>query len=505
VLCLPDAHGPLRALAFKALHCPQRGPLTLVRVYSGTLEAGSVLVNATRGGKERVSRVLRVSGGDTDEVPRVTCGNIAALVGPREARTGDTLCGKDSGKSAKKERAKRAKRAQQTGNTRKGKPADGEASDEPTFWGPVVLEGMAPPPPVFTAALEVESAAQEQSLRRALERLQREDPSIHVSDDEASGQTLVAGMGELHLEVVMDRLRREFRQTVYQSRVRVAYRESVSAASEGVFEHDQTVGEKRSFARATVRVEPLPWVGGPTEGATLKSTNSLLSPRTQTVPSRGDPAGDGEGSGLFEDVDGNELPATGRGVRIPADAGAACGAQGADPHRQKGGVAPSVLAEAALEGIRDAMGVGPLLGYSLVGLRVTPVSCGWSADTTPAAMRACAMGAVAAAARDAAPLLMEPAMAVEVEAAPHVVGAVLSDLSAQRRGEIRDTVVGDGSEAGATPGAASVRALVPLAEMVGYSSHFRSLTGGEASFSMTFDSYRPVPEALTRQFLQSPP
>ena len=451
-----------------------------------------VLLNTTRSEAERPSRLIQIFAGDLQDVEAVHAGQIVGVVGLKHTRTGDTLVaagakGSGGGGGKKKKNKKKTKKnkrlAQQSSALADGN--DGDVGNATTAARSrvdelVILDGVAAPAPVFIAALELEKASDEVPLRDALSQLLREDPSLHVTDDEENGQTLLAGMGELHLEIVLERLRSDFDIPIELSQMRVAYRESVAAegiaaAAVGEATYEQQVGEKLHFAKVALRV----W--------------------------RTDGFSDIDVDSVSPDVEEDVLMAI------------AVGADGAD-----GAIAtplPEALGSALCAGIDDALCYGPgesciifsfcnmtkyftnvilllnddyiaAYGYPLhaVSVELDPEGCAFSADTTPVAMQAAAMQAVTRALENAAPLLLEPAMAVEVEAppgaSPGVISSVISDLSAHRRATIESVRHPDFTSPGV------VRAIVPVSEMVGYSTHFRSITHGEASFSARLHSYQ---------------
>jgi elongation factor G len=215
----PSDDEPFAALAFKIMNDALHGPLTYFRVYAGVVESGSTVFNATKGKRERIGRLVRMHANKREEIRRVSCGNIAAAVGLRVTTTGDTLCD----------------------------PA-----------APIALELMHFPPPAMAIAIEPKNDASQDRLRQALEKLAIEDPSFAVSSDPETGQTLISGMGELHLEIIVDRLVREFEVQANVGRPQVTYRETISEAAEGEARHTQPIGGRGQYAAVRVRVEPLP-------------------------------------------------------------------------------------------------------------------------------------------------------------------------------------------------------------------------------------------------------
>jgi elongation factor G len=377
-------------------------------------------------------------------VEAVGAGHIGAASGLKAARTGDTLC-------------------------HAGDPA------------PVVLPRLRLPTPVFSAALEVGGAREAKELAAALELLTREDPSLRVDAVEGTGQLLLAGMGELHLDIAADRLRREHGiGGLTLGRVRVAYREAPTGGGRGAATFDRVLAGRPARATVALTVEPC-----------------------------------------------EALRAAGRSeVEDAPEGGASCLAEGSGGGAGAGAPAalrpmPPLLAEALWEAVALAFGRGPLLGAPLVGARVRldPAGTVLGPDSTPGAVRAAAARALDAALRDAGAALLEPVMRVEVSVAEGsgAVGDVINDLATARRGsvtEVRGGGDGGGSGGGGGDGGgggaeglrgrAVVCARVPLTTMVGYATSLRSRTAGEGSFSMEFDAYEHMSATAQAALLERP-
>ncbi|CAM9312653.1 unnamed protein product [Ectocarpus sp. 13 AM-2016] len=409
----------LVAFVFKVTHDKQRGLLSFFRVYSGALEAKVSMYNATRGAEERPLQVLRVEADDLRMVDSVSSGDVAVAVGLPHAATGDTLVGLRGGLRG------------------------------------LQLDGVAVPPPVFSLAVEAESSSQQASFEAALAHMVREDPSLVVEVDEESGQTVLKGIGELHLEVACDRLRREFGVQVQTGQAYVAYREGILEETEIDEDYERTFGGKTIAAGLTIRVTP---------------TDDLSSaPEVQVSPE--------VEAGLVKD----EM-------------------------------------DALLGGLNDALRRGPAGGYPMTGLTLRVLAARKFGDraTTPGAVRFAAASAVARAARKAGGGLLEPMMEAEVSVPEAHVGAVLQDLTANRRAEVRSV---DGPELVAAAAAAAagrgdgggggrgvgvrheVRVRVPLRELLGYATTLRSLSAGEASFTMELGGYARMDEDAQRAAL----
>jgi len=396
---LPSADQPLLALAFKVLHDPHRGPLVFFRVYSGVLRVKDGIHNCTQDRKERVTKLLQVHANKTQEIDEVTAGNIAAAVGLRFTTTGDTVI------SAK----------------------DGEQ---------VILPGLEIPEPVIFRAIEAKSTADQSSLTEALERMQREDPSFRVAVDPDSGQTLMGGMGELHLEIIVDRMDREAKVKASVGKPQVAYRETIGRKLTVPVEYDREIGGKRQYAKVVLDMVPR-------ERGTGNEFVNLL------------PA------------------AVARGKGQPA---------------QPAKLLPEMIA-AVREGSMDALTRGHLLGYPVVDVEIRLLDGAYiEGDSTPVSFRAATTMGLMEAFERANPQILEPIMKVEVEVPEDFTGHVVSDLTGNRRGRILGMEPRSGVQV--------VTSEVPLAELVGYATALRSGTQGRASPSMHFSHYSEVPSDL---------
>jgi elongation factor G len=405
---LPSASEPFLALAFKVVTDPHRGPLVFFRVYSGELRLRQALENTVRHRKEKVQKLLQIHASRTSEIESVGVGGIAAAVGLKFTTTGDTLV----------------------------------LAEDPE---PIRLAGLEIPAPVIFRSIEPRSTADQAALEEALRRFEREDPSFSTRTDPDSGQLLICGQGELHLEVIVDRIVREHRVEARVGKPQVAYRETLAAPVSRELTYERDVGGKRQFARIALELRP----------------------------------GERGSGNLFEDA-----------LSPPAPG-----------HKPL----PKESLAAIREGVGDAQTRGALLGYPVVDVQVRLVAA-QAAENDPvseAAFRAAATMATmealegaAGASGGAAARLLEPAMAVEVVVPDEFTGNVVSDLSG-RRGRIQamDPVGSPGSASrGAT--AQVIRAEVPLAEMVGYATSLRSATQGRATYTMRFSHYAEVPADL---------
>ncbi|GGP24457.1 elongation factor G [Silvimonas amylolytica] len=390
----PSDDEPFSALAFKIMTDPFVGQLTFFRVYSGEVHSGDTLYNPIKQKRERLGRILQMHANNRAEIKDVYAGDIAAAVGLKEATTGDTLCDPDK---------------------------------------IIILEKMVFPEPVISQAVEPKTKADQEKMGIALNRLAQEDPSFRVHTDEESGQTIIAGMGELHLEILVDRMKREFHVEATVGKPQVAYRETIRTKVEGVEgKFVKQSGGRGQYGHAVITLEP---------------------------------AQQGKG---YEFVDAI-----------------------------KGGVIPREFIPAVDKGIREALPTGVLAGYPVVDVKVTLTFGSYhDVDSNENAFRMAGSMAFKEAMRRAKPVLLEPAMAIEVEAPEEFMGNVMGDLSS-RRGMVQ------GMEDIAGGGGKLIRAEVPLAEMFGYSTTLRSLTQGRATYSMEFKHYSEAPPTVTQAIVST--
>jgi elongation factor G len=331
----PDKDAPLATLAFKIASDPHLGKLTYIRIYSGTMTAGSQVLNSTKGNKERIGKIYRMHANKREEIEKATAGQIVAVMGLKNTTTGDTLCGPEA---------------------------------------PVILESMNFPAPVISVAIEPKSKGDQERLGTAIQRLAEEDPTFQVRTDEETGQTIIAGMGELHLEVLVDRMKREFRVEANIGKPQVAYRETIRRKVERHdYTHKKQTGGSGQFAKVQIAIEP---------------------------------TGAGDGGYEFE----NKVT----GGRIPRE------------------YIPSVDA-----GCQEAMEFGVLAGYPLVDVKVTLLDGAYhDVDSSELAFKIAGSMAFKEAARKADPVILEPMMAVEVTTPEDYMGDVIGDLNS-RRGQIQ--------------------------------------------------------------------
>ena len=410
---------PFSALAFKIMSDPYVGHLTYIRVYSGVLKSGSYVYNSTRRTRERIGRLLRMHANKREEIDAVYAGDIAACVGLKSVSTGDTLCDEDK---------------------------------------PVVLESIEFPAPVISVAIEPKTKADQDKLGQALGRLVQEDPTFRVHTDPDTGQTLISGMGELHLEIIVDRLLREFGVQASVGRPQVAYRETIRRKAEAEGKYIRQTGGRGQYGHCRIEVHPLPSASH--EDMRELSTDELDALAKQVAGSGGKWRFDKEHRLLFIDkIIGGAIP---KEFIPPIDAG-----------------------------IREAMETGILAGYEMVDVAVVLTDGSYhEVDSSEMAFKIAGSMAFKDACQRAHPTLLEPVMRVEVVVPDEYMKQVYGDLNS-RRAHVQ------GSESRA--GSQIIRAEVPLAEMFGYATDLRSRTQGRASFTMHFSHYAEAPASVAEE------
>jgi elongation factor G len=371
-------------LAFKIMTDPFVGSLTFVRVYSGVLHTATQVMNTVKGDKERVGRMLAMHANSREDIKEARAGDIVALAGLKATTTGDTLC-------------------------------------DPAH--PIVLERMEFPDPVIEVAVEPKSKSDQEKMGVALHRLAQEDPSFRVSVDHESGQTIIKGMGELHLEIIVDRMRREFKVEANVGAPQVAYRESITKTVEYDYTHKKQTGGSGQFARVKIRFEPL-----------------------------------APGSGFVFEND------------------------------TVGGSVPREYVPGVQKGLNLAKETGVIAGFPLIDFKATLIDGAYhdvdsNVLTFDIAARACFREGIP----KAGPKLLEPMMKVEVVTPEDYMGDVIGDLNS-RRGQVQ----GMDSRGNARV----ITAQVPLANMFGYVNTLRSMSQGRAQYTMHFDHYEQVPQAV---------
>ena len=378
---------PLSMLAFKIMNDPFVGSLTFCRIYSGRLETGVSLMNTVKGKRERIGRMLQMHSNSREDIKEAFAGDIVAIAGLKETTTGDTLC-------------------------------------DPLK--PVILERMEFPDPVISIAVEPRTKGDQEKMGLALNRLAAEDPSFRVKSDEESGQTIISGMGELHLDIIVDRMKREFKVEANVGAPQVAYRETITREADIDYTHKKQSGGSGQFARVKIKFEPNP------EGEDFAFESTVV-----------------------------------------------------------GGNVPKEYIPGVEKGIRSVMDSGPVAGFPMLGVKATLMDGAYhDVDSSVLAFEIAARAAFREGAQKAGAQLLEPIMKVEVVTPEDYMGDVIGDLNS-RRGQIAgtetrgvDTVIG---------------AMVPLANMFGYVNSLRSMSQGRAQYTMHFDHYDPVPQAVAQE------
>ncbi|QGW64320.1 elongation factor G [Lysobacter soli] len=381
---------PFSALAFKIMTDPFVGALTFFRVYSGVLNSGDQVFNPVKSKKERIGRILQMHANQRDEIKEVRAGDIAAAVGLKDVTTGDTLCSGDH---------------------------------------IITLERMTFPEPVISMAVEPKTKSDQEKMGMALSRLAQEDPSFRVRTDEESGQTIIAGMGELHLDIIVDRMRREFNVEANVGKPQVAYRETIRKSDvKSDYKHAKQSGGKGQYGHVVIELSPM------------------------TEADRANP--DVENDFLFV----NDIT---------------------------GGVIPKEFIPAVEKGLRETITSGPLAGFPVVNVKVKLVFGSYhDVDSSEMAFKLASSMAFKEGFRKADPVLLEPMMKVEIVTPEDYVGDVMGDVS-RRRGLL--------SGQDDSPSGKVINAMVPLGEMFGYATSLRSMSQGRATFTMEFDHYAEAP------------
>ncbi|MGV2981925.1 elongation factor G [Camelimonas sp. ID_303_24] len=383
----PSDSDPFSMLAFKIMDDPFVGTITFCRVYSGKVESGQGVANSTRDKKERVGRMLLMHANNREDIKEAYAGDIVALAGLKDTRTGDTLC-------------------------------------DPLK--PIILEQMEFPEPVITIAIEPKSKADQEKLGLALGKLAAEDPSFRVSTDQESGQTILRGMGELHLDIKVDILRRTYKVDANVGAPQVAYRETMTRAVDVDYTHKKQTGGTGQFARVKFTVEP------------------------------------------------NEA---GKGFEFES--------------KVVGGSVPKEYIPGVEKGLQSVLSSGVLAGFPVVDIKVTLTDGAFhEVDSSALAFEIASRAGLREALQKGGAVLLEPIMKVEVVTPEDYTGSVIGDLNS-RRGQIQGQDM--------RGNAVVVNAMVPLANMFGYVNQLRSFSQGRANYTMQFDHYEQVPQAVAQE------
>jgi elongation factor G len=395
---------PFSALAFKLQADPFVGQLTFFRVYSGTIESGTYLYNSTTGEKERLGRIVRLQANDREEVKKVFAGEIAAAVGLKNAKTSHTFCDEDN---------------------------------------PIALDQIKFPEPVISLRIEPKTKADQEKMGIALKRLSDEDPTFKIKSDSETGETVIMGMGELHLEILVDRMKREFGVEANVGKPQVAYKETITGIAEVENKYIKQSGGKGQYGHVKINIKPLP-VYDPEE-------------------------------------------------KVPKNAHREPGFEFIDSI--KGGVIPQEFIPAVEKGIREGMERGVVAGFKITDVSVElTYGSSHDVDSSEIAYKIAASQAFQEAARKAGPVILEPIMKIEVVVPEKFMGDITGNLSSKRgqvegmedRGELK-----------------VITAKVPLSEMFGYVTSLRSMTEGRGSSTMEFDHYAIVPANVAQMIIES--
>jgi elongation factor G len=387
VIRLPSDDEPLAMLAFKIMNDPFVGSLTFCRIYSGKVESGQTLINTVKNKKERIGRMLLMHANHREDIKEAYAGDIVAIAGLKDVTTGDTLS---------------------------------DVNNQ------VILERMEFPDPVIEVAVEPKTKSDQEKLGVALNRLAQEDPSFRVSVDHESGQTIIRGMGELHLDIIVDRMRREFGVEANVGAPQVAYRETVSKEAKVDYTHKKQTGGSGQFARVKLTIEPNE------QGAGYEFINKVV-----------------------------------------------------------GGNIPKEFIPGVQKGVQSVIDAGILAGFPILDVKVTLTDgASHDVDSSVMAFEIASRAAFREGAMKAGPKLLEPMMKVEAVTPEDYVGGIIGDLTS-RRGQVR------GQETRGN--AVVISAMVPLANMFGYVSTLRSMSQGRAQFTMEFDHYSQVPQAVAEE------
>lgn len=395
---------PFAALAFKVATDPYVGQLTFFRVYSGTLEAGSYILNSSKGEKERIGRLVKMHANHREEVDKVYAGEIAAAVGLKNTTTSDTLCDEDN---------------------------------------PIELERIEFPEPVISLRIEPKTQADQEKMGMALKKLADEDPSFQVSTDSETMETIISGMGELHLEILVDRMKREFNVEAEVGKPQVAYRETITGEADVEKKYIKQTGGRGQYGHVKMRIKPM-----------------------DMDVAEDDVSKNAERGEHFEFI--NNI---------------------------RGGVIPQEFIPAVKKGIEEAMDRGIVAGYRMVNVSVDLYDGSHhEVDSSEVAFKVAASQAFQQGAKLANAVLLEPVMKVEVVTPEEYIGDITGNLSS-KRGLVERT-----EDRGMNT---VIKAKVPLAEMFGYTTELRSMTSGRGTVTMEFDSYEIVPQGVADDIVAS--
>ncbi|HEY9583360.1 MAG TPA: elongation factor G [Candidatus Paceibacterota bacterium] len=399
-----DDNEPFAALAFKLQNDPFVGQLTFFRVYSGTIEAGSYIYNSKTGKKERLGRIVRLQADKREEVKKVFSGEIAAAVGLKDALTSHTFCDEEN---------------------------------------PIVLESIKFLEPVVSLRIEPKTKADQEKMGMALKKLGNEDPTFRISSNSETGETIISGMGELHLDIMVDRMKREFGVEANVGKPQVAYRETIMGTAEAEHKYIKQSGGKGQYGHVKINIKPMEKL---IEGEKIPKNTSRYDD--------------------FEFV--NSI---------------------------KGGVIPQEFIPAVEKGVHEAMDRGIVAGFRMVNISCELTFGSYhDVDSSEIAYKIAGSQAFQEAAKRARPVILEPIMKLEVLFPDKFMGDVTGSISS-KRGTIEEM-----TERGQ---AKVLHAMVPLSEMFGYTTQLRSMTSGQGSATMEFDHYEVVPKNIEASIVEA--
>jgi len=385
----PDISEPFAGLSFKIQADPHIGKLTYLRVYSGKITSGSYIYNATRDKTERVGRLVLMHANDREEIPYAVAGEIVGVVGMKDTRTGDTLCVPEH---------------------------------------PIVLEGITFAEPVISLSIEPKTKVDQEKMGMALARLAEEDPTFKIRTNQETGQTLIAGMGELHLEIIVDRMKREFNVDANVGNPQVAYRETITKDADAEGKYIKQSGGRGQYGHCYLRIKPL------ARGEGVKFVNAIV-----------------------------------------------------------GGVIPKEFIAPVEKGVREALENGIIAGFNLVDIEVTLYDGSFhDVDSSEIAFKIAGSMAIQSAVKQAAPIILEPIMKLEITTPEEFMGDVIGDISS-KRGQVLGT-----SQRG---NVRVINAIVPLSELSRYVTILRSMTQGRANSYMEMSHYDPVPSNIADKII----
>jgi elongation factor G len=400
----PSDDEPFTALAFKLQTDPFVGALTFFRVYAGSLKAGSYVYNANTGNKERVGRIVRLQADKREEVEQVFAGEIAAAVGLKETKTSHTLCDESN---------------------------------------PILLEEIKFPEPVVSLRVEPKTKADQEKMGVAMRKLADEDPTFRISTNTETGETIMAGMGELHLEIIVDRMKREFNVEANVGKPQVAYRETIQASADGEGKYIKQTGGKGQYGHVKIHMKHME----PVDPDAKVAKNVTREDHFEFI---------------------NNI---------------------------KGGVIPQEFISPIEKGLREAMDRGFLAGFPMVDVSVDLYDGSYhDVDSSEIAFKIAASMAFQEAAQKAKPVILEPIMKVEVVVPEQFMGDATGSLSG-KRGAIEGMEDRGQNKV--------INAKVPLSEMFGFTTTLRSMTEGRGSWNMEFDRYEVVPSNVAQDIIAS--